>query len=138
MESIYINKVVEQLSERRCGNTTRLLDGTVDALFKDQTVYVTEPSYPTLHEFLTKLHNRFIHEHHNLGYMVNDIFAQWNDGRYSNVPYRIVYGKINTADSTSLLGVTISNVPDTSELKNKPLVRLFIQTRKQYDKLINK
>lgn len=119
-------------NNRRSGNTTRLLDETVQTLFTEKECYVVFGHSSELIRFEKGLNSRFMLEHQPAATVISDA-TKWSN-RIAD--YRLVYERINTT-KTSLIGrsavVDSTIIELDKELEPTTyLILIKLQTQQEY------
>lgn len=121
-------------NNRRSGNTTRLLDETVQTLFTEKECYVVFGHSSELSRFEKLLNTRFLMEHSAASTVLSDD-TQWPN---KMADYRLVYERINTT-KTSLIGrsAVVGNTMIELDKELEPttyLILIKLQTQEEYYK----
>ena len=119
-------------NNRRSGNTTRLLDETVQTLFTEKECYVVFGHSSELSRFEKLLNTRFLMEHGAASTVISDD-ANWSNK--TNI-YRLVYERINTTKH-SLRGrsAEVDNTMIDLDKELEPttyLILIKLQTQQEY------
>lgn len=114
MSDIFINQRIEDRPERRVGNTTRLIDLTIQTLFTAKHCLISFNHLAELERFENILHRRMITEH-NSAMTVKNRDALWDDIMDRGKIYRLVYNRINTTSVEALRGRHYRDKDDTDQ-----------------------